>query len=56
MRVGVLGEGWGCPQCTRTSILWLPFFLQTGPLVLALGDSTTVIDTSPFGKRVENLE
>lgn len=50
------GEGWGSLQCTKTSILLLPFFLQIGPSVTALGDSTTVMDTSPLGKWVENLE
>lgn len=37
-------------------MLWLPRFLQTGPLVPALADSTTVMAMSPFWKRVENLE
>jgi len=45
----------GGPQWTRTSILWLPRFRQTGPSLPALADSTTVTATSPFGKRVENL-
>lgn len=49
------GRGWRFPQWTRTSILWLPRFLQMGTLLPALADSTTVTATSPFWKRVENL-